>query len=71
MCERTGPQELIQRADPGPEPLCQVMLRVSDLRRSMAWYQAALGMGAVRARDTPEYKYTLAFMGKSFLCFFV
>jgi lactoylglutathione lyase len=38
------------------------MLRVGDLPRSRAWYEAALGMSCVRTRDTPEYKYSLNFM---------
>jgi lactoylglutathione lyase len=38
------------------------MLRVGDLPRSRAWYEAALGMSCVRTRDTPEYKYSLGFM---------
>lgn len=54
--------ELIQR-EPSPEPLCQVMLRVDDLEKSIKFYQDALGMTHIRSRDNPEYKYTLAFMG--------
>eukprot|EP00877_Chromochloris_zofingiensis_P005126 jgi/Chrzof1/14614/Cz09g09150.t1 len=54
--------ELIQRPQT-PEPLCQVMLRVGDLQRSIDWYQNVLGMKLLRTRDNPEYKYTLAFMG--------
>lgn len=56
--------ELIQRKDKSiPEPICQVMLRVSDLDRSVAFYRDVLGMRLLRTRDNPEYKYTLAFMG--------
>ncbi|GAX75356.1 hypothetical protein CEUSTIGMA_g2800.t1 [Chlamydomonas eustigma] len=54
--------ELIQRKD-SPEPLCQVMLRVGDLKKSEEWYSKVLGMKLLRERDTPEYKYTLGFMG--------
>lgn len=54
--------ELIQRG-PTPEPLCQVMLRVGDLDRSIKFYEKACGMKLLRKRDNPEYKYTLAMMG--------
>ncbi|XP_059624256.1 lactoylglutathione lyase GLX1-like [Cornus florida] len=54
--------EIIQRG-PTPEPLCQVMLRVGDLDRSIKFYEKALGMKLLRKIDRPEYKYTLAMMG--------
>ncbi|KGN49104.1 lactoylglutathione lyase GLX1 [Cucumis sativus] len=54
--------ELIQRG-PTPEPLCQVMLRVGDLERSIKFYDKALGMRLLKKVDRPEYKYTLAMMG--------
>lgn len=54
--------ELIQRG-PTPEPLCQVMLRVGDLGRSIKFYEKALGMKLLRTVDKPEYKYTLAMLG--------
>ncbi|XP_028762981.1 lactoylglutathione lyase GLX1-like [Neltuma alba] len=54
--------ELIQRAST-PEPLCQVMLRVGDLERSIKFYEKALGMKVVKKVDRPEYKYTLAMLG--------
>lgn len=54
--------ELIQRG-PTPEPLCQVMLRVGDLDRSIKFYEQALGMRVVKKVDRPEYKYTLAMLG--------
>ncbi|KAK4588367.1 hypothetical protein RGQ29_019374 [Quercus rubra] len=54
--------ELIQRG-PTPEPLCQVMLRVGDLDRSIKFYERALGMRVVKKVDKPEYKYTLAMLG--------
>ena len=40
----------------------QVMLRVTDLDRSIQYYTEALGMKLLRKRDNPEGKYTLAFM---------
>ncbi|KAJ1377574.1 Vicinal oxygen chelate [Sesbania bispinosa] len=46
-----------------PEPLCQVMLRVGDLDRAVAFYQKALGMKLLSKRDNPEQKYTEAVMG--------
>ncbi|KAE8688453.1 Lactoylglutathione lyase [Hibiscus syriacus] len=54
--------ELIERW-PTPEPLCQVMLRVGDLDRSINFYEKAFGMELLRTRDNPEYKYTIAMMG--------
>ncbi|PPD97809.1 hypothetical protein GOBAR_DD05151 [Gossypium barbadense] len=54
--------ELIQRAST-PEPLCQVMLRVGDLDRSVKFYEKALGMKLVKKVDRPEYKYSIAMMG--------
>lgn len=54
--------ELIQRG-PTPEPLCQVMLRVGDLDRSIMFYEKACGMKLLKKKDNPAYKYTLAMMG--------
>ncbi|GAB4839064.1 hypothetical protein Ancab_028593 [Ancistrocladus abbreviatus] len=54
--------ELLEKG-PTPEPLCQVMLRVGDLDRSIAFYEKAFGMELLRKRDNPEYKYTIAVMG--------
>ncbi|CAI0628733.1 unnamed protein product, partial [Linum tenue] len=54
--------ELLERG-PTPEPLCQVMLRVGDLDRSINFYEKAFGMELLRQRDNPEYKYTIAMMG--------
>ncbi|CAN8076839.1 unnamed protein product [Agarophyton chilense] len=52
--------EVIQRKQ--RDPLCQVMLRVKDLDKSISFYEA-MGMKLLRKRDNPEYKYTLGFMG--------
>ncbi|XP_075522505.1 lactoylglutathione lyase GLX1-like [Primulina tabacum] len=54
--------ELIERR-PIFEPLCQVMLRVGDLDRSIDFYKTAFGMELLRKRDNPEDKYTNAVMG--------
>ncbi|XP_073100187.1 lactoylglutathione lyase [Elaeis guineensis] len=54
--------ELIQRG-PTPEPLCQVMLRVGDLERSIKFYEKACGMKLLRQKDVPQYKYSIAMMG--------
>lgn len=54
--------ELIQRG-PTPEPLCQVMLRVGDLERSIKFYEKALGMKVVKKVDRPEQMYTTAMLG--------
>lgn len=53
--------ELIQRPN-SSEPLCQVMLRVSNLEKSVEYYEKCLGMKLLRTRENPDYKYTLAFM---------
>ncbi|XP_047321567.1 lactoylglutathione lyase GLX1-like [Impatiens glandulifera] len=53
--------ELIQRSS--PEPLCQVMLRVGDLERSIKFYEKALGMRVVKKVDRPEQKYSIAMLG--------
>ncbi|KAK9073156.1 hypothetical protein SSX86_007480 [Deinandra increscens subsp. villosa] len=45
------------------EPLCQVMLRVGDIDRSVNFYQKAYGMKLLQKRDEPEYKCTKAIMG--------
>eukprot|EP00178_Gracilaria_changii_P026533 TRINITY_DN816_c0_g1_i2.p2 TRINITY_DN816_c0_g1~~TRINITY_DN816_c0_g1_i2.p2 ORF type:complete len:303 (+),score=32.46 TRINITY_DN816_c0_g1_i2:213-1121(+) len=52
--------EIIQRKQ--RDPLCQVMLRVTDLDKTISFYEA-MGMKVLRKRDNPEYKYTLVFMG--------
>jgi lactoylglutathione lyase len=39
------------------------MLRVGDLKRSIAFYTDVLGMKLLRTTDRPEQKYTLAFVG--------
>ncbi|KAL6517047.1 hypothetical protein OROHE_018007 [Orobanche hederae] len=54
--------ELLERG-PTPEPLCQVMLRVGDLDRSIEFYVKAFGMDLLCKRDNPDYKYTVAMMG--------
>lgn len=54
--------ELIQRGLT-PEPLCQIMLRVGDLDRSIKFYEKACGMKLLRKPDNPAYKYTIAMMG--------
>ncbi|XP_014501829.1 probable lactoylglutathione lyase, chloroplastic [Vigna radiata var. radiata] len=54
--------ELLERR-PTSEPLCQVMLRVGDLDRAIAFYQKAVGMKLLRKKDNPEDKYTVAFLG--------
>lgn len=54
--------ELIQRGAT-PEPLCQVMLRVGDLNRSINFYEKAFGMQLLRTCDNPEHKYIIAMLG--------
>ena len=43
--------------------ILHTMLRVSDLDRSIKFYQDVLGMRLLRTSENPEYKYTLAFLG--------
>lgn len=45
------------------EPLCQVMLRVGDLDRSIDFYRKAFGMDLLSKRKYPEDKYAVAKMG--------
>ncbi|XP_078437174.1 lactoylglutathione lyase GLX1-like [Wolffia australiana] len=54
--------EIIQR-DHTPEPLCQVMLRVGNLDKSIRFYEKACGMKLLRKVDRPAHKYTLAMLG--------
>lgn len=39
------------------------MLRVGDLEVSLAFYTGVMGMRLLRRRDSPEGRYTLAFVG--------
>jgi lactoylglutathione lyase len=39
------------------------MLRVGDLETSLAFYTGVMGMRLLRRRDSPEGRYTLAFVG--------
>ncbi|KAK8590233.1 hypothetical protein V6N12_024612 [Hibiscus sabdariffa] len=54
--------ELIQRAF-SHEPLCQVMLCVDDLDRSVKFYEKALGMKLVMKVDKPKYKSSISMEG--------
>ena len=42
--------------------IMQVMLRVSDLDKSIQYYTEALGMKLLRKKDNETGKYTLAFL---------
>ncbi|XP_024985665.1 probable lactoylglutathione lyase, chloroplastic [Cynara cardunculus var. scolymus] len=55
--------ELLERKSRILEPLCEVMLRVGDIDRSIKFYQQAYGMDLLRKKDDPENKYTIAVMG--------
>lgn len=49
--------ELIERArTPIVEPIAQVMLRVTDMERAIAFYRDCLGMTLIRTRDNEEHK---------------
>lgn len=42
---------------------------MTNLERSIKWYESVLGCKLVKERDNPDYKYKLAFMGgASSLC---
>jgi len=43
--------------------ILHTMLRVGDLKRSIAFYTDVLGMKLLRTTDRPEQRYTLAFVG--------
>jgi len=43
--------------------ILHTMLRVGDLKRSIGFYTATLGMKLLRTTDRPEQKYSLAFVG--------
>jgi lactoylglutathione lyase len=43
--------------------ILHTMIRVGDLRRSIAFYTGALGMTLLRERDYPDGKFTIAFIG--------
>jgi lactoylglutathione lyase len=43
--------------------LLHTMLRVGELERSLAFYTDVLGMRLLRRRESPEGRYTLAFVG--------
>ncbi|MGY4677364.1 lactoylglutathione lyase [Pasteurella sp. P03HT] len=43
--------------------ILHTMLRVTDLARSIQFYQDVLGMRLLRTSENEEYKYTLAFLG--------
>ncbi|KAL2544944.1 putative lactoylglutathione lyase [Forsythia ovata] len=55
--------ELIERR-PTSEPLCQVMLQVGDLDRSIDFYRKGFGMELLRIRDNPEYRCTSSHHGE-------
>ncbi len=43
--------------------LLHTMIRVGDLKRSIAFYTQVLGMKLLRSKEYPEGKFTLAFVG--------
>ena len=43
--------------------LLHTMLRVTDLEKSIEFYQQVFGMSLLRRKDYPEGRFTLAFMG--------
>jgi len=43
--------------------ILHTMLRVTELERSLAFYQKVLGMRLLRRQDYPEGRFTLAFVG--------
>ena len=49
--------------NPVPNRILYTMLRVSDLEKSLKFYQDALGMHEMRRETFPDGKFTLAFIG--------
>ena len=47
----------------GQARLAYTMIRVTDLDRSIAFYEGVLGMTLFRRQDFPDGKFTLAFLG--------
>jgi lactoylglutathione lyase len=43
--------------------MLHTMIRVGDLKRSIAFYTEVLGMKLLRQKDYPDGKFTLAFVG--------
>ncbi len=43
--------------------ILHTMLRVSDIKRSVAFYSNVMGMDVLRTFDQPEQKFSLTFMG--------
>lgn len=43
--------------------ILHTMIRVGDLKRSIAFYTEVLGMKLIRQKDYPDGKFTLAFVG--------
>ena len=43
--------------------ILHTMLRVSDIKRSVAFYSDVLGMNVLRTFDQPEQKFSLTFLG--------
>ncbi|KAI4388373.1 hypothetical protein MLD38_000707 [Melastoma candidum] len=54
--------ELLQKG-PTPEPLSHVMLQVTDLNRSVSFYEKALGMNVLQSYDSPTDGFAIAMMG--------
>jgi len=55
--------EIIQRKGKEiKEPIAQVMLRVTDLDKSIQYYTEALGMQLLKRKDNETGRYTLAFL---------
>lgn len=43
--------------------ILHTMLRVSDIKRSVAFYSDVMGMNVLRTFDQPEQKFSLTFLG--------
>ncbi|XP_018730799.2 lactoylglutathione lyase GLX1-like [Eucalyptus grandis] len=54
--------ELLQRG-PTPDPLCQIMLQVTDLDRAASFYEKALGMTILLKYDSPQDQFAIAMVG--------
>jgi lactoylglutathione lyase len=43
--------------------MLHTMLRIGDLKKSLAFYEDVLGMTLIRKHDYPEYEFSLAYLG--------
>ncbi|GJN15304.1 hypothetical protein PR202_gb02203 [Eleusine coracana subsp. coracana] len=57
--DKDGYKFKLLNRNPGPEPLCQIMIHVGDLDRSTLFYQKGLGMKIITEKDIPHEQVTI------------